>query len=114
MENYYRFCKKCNVILCIFLLGITCCVSYAHAEDFFVNGSVVDDSGDGTTLASAKKYISSGIALMSQDDTLFIAEGTYTGENNIIQNVPSGSGGSFGGGGGGGGQSWVYHYQSNR
>ncbi len=50
---------------------------------YYVDGSVADDSGDGSEI-NPKKYITSGLTLMSAGDTLIIKDGVYTGQNNII------------------------------
>jgi hypothetical protein len=55
-----------------------------YADTHYVDGAAINDNGDGT-ISSPKKYISSGIALMSGGDTLIIADGTYTGANNMIE-----------------------------
>ena len=50
----------------------------AHAATYYVNAAAANDSGSGS-LSSPKKYISSGVALMSTTggDILIIASGTY-------------------------------------
>ncbi len=62
----------------------------AFAEVWYVDGSVVDDSGTGTQ-ESPKKYIDSGIALMVGGDTLIVKDGVYEGNANCIRNPPSGT-----------------------
>jgi len=55
---------------------------------FFVNGVMLDDTGDGLTASSAKKYISSAVALAKQQDDgrseyiVIVADGAYTGAQN--------------------------------
>jgi len=63
-----------------------------HAATWYVDGSMANDSGSGTSMGTAKKYISSGIGLMSGGDTLIIADGIYTQQ---ISGVPSGSIGNY-------------------
>ena len=52
----------------------------------YVDGSAVDDGGDGFTSATAKKYISSGVALAKQADgneyVVLVAAGEYKGALN--------------------------------
>lgn len=43
----------------------------------YVDISQGDDSGDGLTWATAKKYYESGIGLLRDEDTLYVATGTY-------------------------------------
>ncbi|MFH0731978.1 MAG: PKD domain-containing protein [Candidatus Omnitrophota bacterium] len=62
---------------------------------WYVDGAMENDSGNGKSWETAKKYIGSGIGLMSGGDTLLIADGTYTGTKNIIDEVPSGTPGHF-------------------
>ncbi|MCX7927258.1 MAG: hypothetical protein N2606_03890, partial [Candidatus Omnitrophica bacterium] len=45
------------------------------AATYYVDGSRVNDLGDGTSWSTAKKYIKSGIALMRGGDTLIIRDG---------------------------------------
>ncbi|MFH0907482.1 MAG: hypothetical protein V1929_01805, partial [bacterium] len=79
----------------VLLAGFLCaCADPAGAGTFYVDGSRPDDGGDGTSRATAKKYISSGIGRMAGGDTLIVADGTYTGSANRILNVPGGSPGS--------------------
>jgi hypothetical protein len=46
---------------------------------FYVDGARPTDAGDGRTQATAKKFIASGISLLSASggDTLVIRDGTY-------------------------------------
>lgn len=73
----------------IFILAINC-----QAALWYVDGAMADDTGNGQSWATAKKLIYSGIQLMSGGDTLYVATGTYTGDNNRIRGIPSGSAGS--------------------
>lgn len=70
-------------------------VSFCLAATYYVNGAMADDSGNGAAWVTAKKYISSGIGLMSGGDVLYIKDGIYSGAANIINNVPSGSAGAY-------------------
>ena len=54
------------------------------AATYYVDGKTSDDGGNGSIL-SPKKYITSGMKLMSAGDTLIIMDGTYTGNNNMIR-----------------------------
>ncbi|MBN1898284.1 MAG: hypothetical protein JW827_05875 [Spirochaetes bacterium] len=65
--------------------------SHAQTATFYVDGSRPDDTGDGTSWAMAKRYIQSGVALLSGGDTLIIRDGLYTGPNNMLSTGQSGS-----------------------
>lgn len=69
--------------------------SYVYAATYYVDGSMTDDSGNGTSWADAKKYITSGIGIMTGGDTLIIRDGVYTGNSNILSSAPSGSAGNY-------------------
>lgn len=68
--------------------------SLAQAATIWVN-----PSGSATlpydTKAKGLTTISAGVTNMSGGDTLIIADGTYTGSNNIIVNPPNGSAGAY-------------------
>lgn len=90
---------KLRLILLIILLG--CASGGAHAATYYVDGSVIDDAGNGA-ISTPKKYIRSGASLLASGDTLVIKNGTYTGANNIIgwngvtlQSLPSGTAGNY-------------------
>ncbi|OFZ18549.1 MAG: hypothetical protein A2X94_17685 [Bdellovibrionales bacterium GWB1_55_8] len=68
---------------------------------FYVDPNAPDDSGTGT-ISSPKKFITSGVALLSGGDTLILKDGVYTGQKNILGDhaspqiyPPSGSEESF-------------------
>ena len=69
--------------------------SSVDAATYYVDGAHADDTENGRSWANAKKYISSGVSLMSGGDILYIKDGTYQGAANRIYNVPSGSAGSY-------------------
>ena len=69
--------------------------SSLYAATYYVDGAQAGDAGNGLSWANAKRYISSGVNLMSGGDTLYIKDGTYTGSANRIYNVPSGSAGNY-------------------
>lgn len=68
----------------------------AHAATYYVNAAAANDSGSGS-LSSPKKYISSGIALMSTTggDILIIASGTYGNALDTITSVRNGTAGRY-------------------
>ncbi|MCM0083348.1 Ig-like domain-containing protein [Geomonas sp. Red32] len=73
----------------------------SFAATYYVDGAASTDSGNGSA-TSPKKYITSGILLMSSGDTLIIRDGVYTGSKNMIGDfsspqayLPSGSAGNF-------------------
>lgn len=78
---------------CIFGLLIA---TSANAATYYVDGSAANDSGDGSS-ANPKKYIQSGINLMSTNggDSLIIAPGTYTGSNNALNAFNNGKAGAY-------------------
>ncbi len=67
----------------------------AHAATYYVDAARSDDSGNGTSWQTAKKTIAAGIGIMAGGDTLIIKSGTYSGDNNRINNPPSGSSGAY-------------------
>ena len=76
-------------------------VSSAFAATYYVDPAAANDTGAGSATAP-KKYITSGIGLMSAGDTLILRDGTYTGSNNMIGDygspqkyLPSGSAGAL-------------------
>lgn len=84
---------RLKLLLIIFLLWTL----PAYSATYYVDGSASDDTGDGS-YGSPKKYIQSGIGLMSGGDTLIIADGTYTGSTNMISSSnrpPDGSVGAY-------------------
>ena len=44
---------------------------------FYVDSSRIDDTGDGTSWATAKKYIQSVLVLETDVDQIWVAKGTY-------------------------------------
>ncbi|MBU1043280.1 MAG: right-handed parallel beta-helix repeat-containing protein [Candidatus Omnitrophica bacterium] len=70
----------------VFAASMSC-----YATTFYVDGSAVSDSGNGS-ISSPKKYLQSGISLMSGGDTLIIRDGTYT---QSLTGVPSGSANNY-------------------
>ncbi|MBK7144856.1 MAG: hypothetical protein IPH76_06485 [Xanthomonadales bacterium] len=78
---------RCVLLICFTWLGS------ASATTYYVDGSRVDDSGNGT-LAAPKKFIASGMALLSPlgGDVLQIAAGNYSGANNRIDGDGDGNG----------------------
>ena len=77
------------VFVGLVLLGVF--VRAVNATTYYVDGSITNDDGDGLSWSTAKKYIQSGIALMNGGDTLIIKDGVYTGDNNRIRGIPSGT-----------------------
>ena len=55
--------------------SMSCCVMMAN--DWYVDASMEDDNGDGTSAATAKKYIQSAIDLVGNGDTVYVAPGRY-------------------------------------
>jgi hypothetical protein len=94
--------KSVNGMLKVFIfLTALFSVSSAFAATYYVDPAAANDTGAGSSTAP-KKYISSGIRLMSAGDTLILRDGTYTGSNNMIGDygspqtyLPTGSAGSF-------------------
>jgi hypothetical protein len=85
--------KKILLIL-FFLVSLSQSVL---AATYYVDDSASDDTGDGST-GSPKKYIKSGIGLMSANDTLTIRDGTYTGDDNCLYfytGIPNGTSGNY-------------------
>jgi len=93
MRSYQNILYRLSLILVIFFTPLT-----SFAATYYVSVSASDDNGAGT-LANPKKYITSGLALMSSSggDTLLIMPGTYTDANDRIlsNSVPNGQAGAY-------------------
>ncbi|HED35075.1 MAG TPA: hypothetical protein ENJ08_12830 [Gammaproteobacteria bacterium] len=80
----------------VFVMFFTPLASFAAT--YYVSASASGDSGSGT-LSSPKKYITSGLALMSSSggDTLVVMPGTYADANDRIlsSSVPNGQPGAY-------------------
>jgi hypothetical protein len=83
------------IVFSIFLLFV-CGPSASFAATYYVDAAAANDSGNGS-LAHPKKYIPSGIALLSSSggDTLIIRNGTYSGEENDITTFKAGTAGAY-------------------
>jgi len=71
----------------IFILGLTVItvissVSAADNDVIYVNGSSGDDSWDGLTWLTAKLTIKNATATVNDGGTVYIADGTYSGDEN--------------------------------
>jgi len=75
--------KKYIIVLVVCFLTIAI-VSMADATIYYVDRARPDDSGDGTTWATAKKTIAAGVSLLRSGDTLKIASGTYPEAINVV------------------------------
>ncbi|MBI4846008.1 MAG: fibronectin type III domain-containing protein [Candidatus Omnitrophica bacterium] len=73
----------------VFFLSTT-----AFAATYYVDSSAANDSGNGSS-ANPKKYIYSGILLMSSGDTLIIKDGIYSNNNDRIRGMPNGTSGNY-------------------
>lgn len=77
------------------ILVILVCLLWSinsFSATYYVDNAAANDSGNGS-IGSPKKYIPSGIALMSASggDTLIIKNGTYSGSSNNITSIPNSS-----------------------
>jgi hypothetical protein len=91
--NFFKTINKIIFLAAIF--GIFGLAEKSWAAIYYVDASRPDDSGNGQTVATAKKYIKSGIALMLSGDTLIVRNGIYSTVNDQIVNVPNGLAGSY-------------------
>src|SRR6185503_211303 len=68
----------------------------SFAATYYVDASAASDSGNGSQ-ASPKKYIQSGVSLMSPSggDTLIIAPGTYSNTSDSISSPTKGKAGAY-------------------
>lgn len=82
--------KKLIYILTIGVCLLTFMLTIGYSAEYWVDVDAPDDTGDGSE-GDPKQLILSGIALMSGGDTLTIEDGTYTGANNRIDNLPTAS-----------------------
>jgi len=60
------------------------------SNSYFVDPAQADDTGDGTTEATAKKTIAAAISLVSAGDTLFLAGGLHTVATSTTVDLPDG------------------------
>lgn len=94
------FMKRYGIL--ILFLFITFSHSECIAATYYVDGSMKSDNGYGTE-KHPKKYIKSGIALLSGGDTLIIKNGVYVGIENMMCNnsgwawegIPNGAPGKY-------------------
>jgi len=94
-DNYNNPLIRTLILTFIVFMSYMYSATDALSSIYYVNGSVVDDSGTGSEV-SPKKHLQSAIALMTGGDTVIIEDGTYKGVlNTIIVGVntqpPSGS-----------------------
>ena len=68
--------KKLYKMMMVAAAGIVSNVAMA-ANNWYVDASMPDDNGDGTSAATAKKYIQSAIDLVDNGDTVYVAPDTY-------------------------------------
>ncbi len=75
---------KINFIIPLLFLSVTIVLftGAASAADIYVNGTGGNDDDPGTSWGTAKKTIYGGITAVGTGETVNIANGTYTGENN--------------------------------
>ncbi|HET9863190.1 MAG TPA: hypothetical protein VFP37_07085 [Steroidobacteraceae bacterium] len=83
-----------TVLTAALLTGLSAQASMAAT--YYVDGSVAADTGNGSR-ASPRKYIQSGIALMSRGggDTLIIAPGVYSNRRDAISSPTNGKAGAY-------------------
>lgn len=76
-----------KILIVLFIIFIS---TQVQAATYYVDASAANDSGNGS-IGSPKKYIPSGIALLSTSggDTLIIKNGTYAGSSNNITSIPN-------------------------
>jgi hypothetical protein len=78
------------------LFSLLVMASLVDAAKYYVDNSAADDAGNGS-IGSPKKYIPSGIALMSASggDSCIIIDGTYSGASNDITTFKAGTSGAY-------------------
>ena len=93
MRNLQNIMCRLSMVFVMFVSPLA-----LHAATYYVSASASSDSGSGS-LASPKKYITSGLSLMSSSggDTLIIMPGTYSDANDRIlsKNIPNGRPGAY-------------------
>jgi hypothetical protein len=84
------------IIIFSILIFVFCNQSISLAATYYVDAAAANDSGDGSS-AHPKKYIPSGIALLSSSggDTLIIRNGIYSGSSNDITTFKAGTSGAY-------------------
>lgn len=90
--------QSTHISLCIrsLILLILIAPAYLNAATYYVDSSATNDTGNGSQ-SSPKKYVSSGISLMSSSggDTLILMPGTYSDTNDNIYWVVNGKPGAY-------------------
>jgi hypothetical protein len=83
--------------LSVFVAATWFLITPAFAATYYVDPAAANDLGTGSA-SSPKKFITTGIQIMSSGDTLILKDGVYTGVNNMIgdggtprEYLPSGS-----------------------
>ena len=88
--------RRPGFIFCATLLCGLALSQASFATTYYVDASAAADTGSGTQ-AAPKKYIQSGVALMSSNggDELVIAPGTYSNAKDAISNPTAGKAGAY-------------------
>lgn len=78
--------KSVKITIHIFTLGLALFgwTEASQAADCYVDSARVDNSGNGLSLSSAKKYITSCFPVINSGDTVWIQDGTYTNSADFI------------------------------
>ena len=84
--------KVARIVICLALcISLAAVLAPARAVDaatpIYVNASRPDDTGDGTSWATAKKYIQSGINTVDPGGAVYVAAGTYVEQVIINKNL---------------------------
>jgi hypothetical protein len=88
--------KQAVLCFCLALSGVFGLVNSSEAATYYVDASVADDAGNGSS-GSPKKYIGSGLALLSSSggDLLVVRNGTYSTTNDRMTGIPDGTSGAY-------------------
>lgn len=100
--NYYLQRFRFFSIILLTACTIALVPFASNAATYYVDAAALNDDGNGS-FAAPKKYISSGIFLMSGGDTLILKDGVYTGGKNMVGDyapeprrwLPSGTAGQY-------------------
>jgi hypothetical protein len=88
--------KQAVLCFCLALSGVFGLVNSSEAATYYVDASAANNAGNGSS-GSPKKYIGSGLALLSSSgvDLLVVRNGTYSTTNDRMTGIPNGTSGAY-------------------
>ena len=70
------------------VMAICVCVCMSQAQNVFVDAAAADDSGAGTSWATAKQTLAAGLAQAGANGTVFVKAGSYSTDAELV--IPAG------------------------